>query len=62
MQYHPFSDAMVNAINEGAYIVLAARLEIRRHLCAYRCWATDYCGGNLFRCRKFRRNQSAKRK
>ncbi|HIE5102075.1 MULTISPECIES: hypothetical protein [Proteus] len=29
MQYHPFSDAMVNAINEGAYIVLAARLDLK---------------------------------
>lgn len=29
MQYHPFSDAMVNAINKGAYIVLAARLDLK---------------------------------
>lgn len=29
MQYHPFSDAMVKAINEGAYIVLAARLDLK---------------------------------
>ncbi len=29
MQYHPFSDGMVKAINEGAYIVLAARLDLK---------------------------------
>ncbi len=35
MQYHPFSDAMVNVINEGAYIVLAARLDLKSGLHAY---------------------------
>ncbi|MEQ5239466.1 hypothetical protein [Proteus terrae] len=36
MQYHPFSDAMVNAINEGAYIVLAARLDLKSDVtCAH---------------------------
>ena len=36
MQYHPFSDAMVSAINEGAYIVLAARLDLKSGVtCAY---------------------------
>lgn len=28
MYYHPFSDAMVKAINEGAYLVLATRLDL----------------------------------
>lgn len=28
MYYHPFSDAMVKAINEGAYLVLVTRLDL----------------------------------
>lgn len=28
MYYHPFSDAMVKAINDGAYLVLASRIDL----------------------------------
>lgn len=29
MIYHPFSDGMVNAINEGCYLVVAAKLDLK---------------------------------